>query len=132
MLCQFVNFNNLQYLSLMHQSNKHFNTPRPSRAKPGHLTIFLSVNGKASWGGEFDLCLGGVGKIEPEVSGLRLLSFLGAEAANSYKHVFGRDGEFKWRKRTFVSNWFTEKGCLVFFKACVKSREYLNINVFKL
>ena len=88
-----MNFNNLEYLSLMHQSNKHFNTPRPSRAKPGHLTIFLSVNGKASWGG--DLCLGRVGKIEPEVSGLRLLSFLGVEAANSYKHAFGRDGEFK-------------------------------------
>ena len=42
--------------------------------------------------GEFDLYLGGVGKIEPEVSGFKWFSFSGAEVANSYKHVFGRDG----------------------------------------
>ena len=34
-----------------------------------------------------------MGKIEPEVSGFKSL-FLGAEVANSYKHVFGRDVAF--------------------------------------
>ena len=37
-----------------------------------------------------------MGKIEPEVSGFKSLFFRGgggvAEVANSYKHVFGRDG----------------------------------------
>ena len=39
-----------------------------------------------------------MGKIEPEVSGFKSLFFWegggggGAEVANSYKHVFGRDG----------------------------------------
>ena len=37
-----------------------------------------------------------MGKIEPEVSGFKSLFFGGggggAEVANSYKHVFGRDG----------------------------------------
>ena len=44
---------------------------------------------------------GGVGKIEPEVSGFKSLLFSGggggAEVANSYKHVFGRDGRVKGR-----------------------------------
>ena len=45
---------------------------------------------------------GGVGKIEPEVSGFKSLFFLGGgggvtEVANSYKHVFGRDGRVKGR-----------------------------------
>ena len=45
-------------------------------------------------GWKFDLCLGVVGKIEPEVSGFNFFSFFfsGAEVANSYKLVFGRDG----------------------------------------
>ena len=42
------------------------------------------------WG--FDLCLGVVGKIEPEVSGLNVFFFSGAEVANSCKHAFRRDG----------------------------------------
>ena len=41
-----------------------------------------------------------MGKIEPEVSGFKSLFFFwggggGAKVANSYKHVFGRDGREK-------------------------------------
>ena len=36
------------------------------------------------------------GEIEPEVSGFKWLFFSGAEVANSYKHVFGRDGKAFW------------------------------------
>ena len=46
------------------------------------------------WRGEFDLCRGGVGKIEPEVYGFSFLFWGGrggVEVANSYKQVFGRD-----------------------------------------
>ena len=49
----------------------------PSRANLGHLTIFCALGvgnltGKAFRRvGKFDLCLGEVGKIEPEVSGLK-------------------------------------------------------------
>ena len=54
----------------------------------GHLTIFCArgvgnLTGKAFSGGrEFDLCLGGVGKIEPLVSGVffRAPKSLGAVA----------------------------------------------------
>ena len=39
------------------------------------------------WG--FDLCLGVVGKIEPELSGMFVS---GTEVAYSYEHVFKQDG----------------------------------------
>ena len=43
--------------------------------------------------------------------------------------------EFKGRDRTFVSDWPTKKGlqklCSA-FEACMKSREWLNINDFRL
>ena len=42
-------------------------------------------------GGEFDLCLGGLGKIEPEVPGLKRFFFSGAEVANSFKPGFHDD-----------------------------------------
>ena len=43
--------------------------------------------------------------------------------------------EFKGRYRTFVSDWLTKKGLqklLSAFKACMKSRECLNIDDFRL
>ena len=52
-------------------------------------------------------CLGGVEKIEPEVSGFKFF-FSGAEVANSYKHVFGRDGRV-WRKRYSICERLTYK-----------------------
>ena len=61
----------------------------PARGKPRAFDYFLCPGS-----GEFDLYLGGVEKIEPEVSGFKWFSFSGAEVANSYKHVFGRDGRF--------------------------------------
>ena len=70
----------------MRQSNRNFNIPPPP-GKPRAFDYFLRPGS-----GEFDLYLGAVGKIEPEVSGFKWFSFSGAEVANSYKHVFGRDG----------------------------------------
>ena len=56
------------FCAIMRRSNRNFNTPPPppttSRANLGHLTIFL-----CSGRGGFDLCMGGVVKIEQEVSG---------------------------------------------------------------
>ena len=67
----------------------------PTRANSGHLTMFCARGVgnsicKAFPGWGFDFCLGVVGKIEPEVSGLIFFSV--AEVANSYEHVFQRDG----------------------------------------
>ena len=78
----------------MHRSNRNFNITLP-RANTGHLTIFCArgvknLTGRPSRHVEYDLCQGGVGKIESEVSGFKFC-FFGAEVANSYKHVFGRD-----------------------------------------
>ena len=63
----------------------------PPRANPGHLTIFcaqgvgnLICKAFRGGGGGFELCLGVVGNIEPEVS----VFWEGAEVAN----VFRRDG----------------------------------------
>ena len=52
----------------MRRSNRNFNiAPSPGQT-PG-ISLF-SVPG----GGELDLCLGGVGKIEPEVSGFKFFA----------------------------------------------------------
>ena len=72
-------------VQIMCRSNRNLNIPPPG--KPRAFDYFLCPGS-----GEFDLYLGGVGKIEPEVSGFKWFSFSGAEVANSYKHVFGRDG----------------------------------------
>lgn len=83
-------------MNIMRRSNHNFNIP-PHRANLGHLTTLLP----GEWwiwqvrpfqGGKFDLCLVGVGKIEPEVYGFKWLFLGGTEVANSYKQVFGRDG----------------------------------------
>ena len=82
----------------MRRSNRNFNIPPPPppRANPGHLTIFCArgvgnLTDKA-FPGVGNLTLPGwVEKIEPEVSGFKCFFFSGAEVANGYKHVFGRD-----------------------------------------
>ena len=38
--------------------------------------------------------------------------------------------EFKGKDFAFVSEWLT-KSCVAFLKVCMKSREYLNANVFR-
>ena len=68
---------------------------QPLTGKPRLFDYFLwpgsgEFVGKAFQGSY--LCLGGVGKIEPEVSGFEWFLFSGAEVANSCRHVFGRDG----------------------------------------
>ena len=54
----------------------------PSRANSGHLTIFCAR------GGEFDLCLGGVGKKKRKCQ----VSFFFFGCRSRFKHVFARDG----------------------------------------
>ena len=53
-------------MGLMHRSNRNFNIPPLPPGKPRAFDYFLGPGS-----GEFDLYLGGVGKIEPEVSGLK-------------------------------------------------------------
>ena len=53
---------------------------KTSTSRPGKARAFNYLLCPGS--GEFDICLRGVGKIEPEVSGS---FFLGSEVANSYK-----------------------------------------------
>ena len=72
-----------------------------ARANPGHLTIFCArgvgnLTEKPSRGGEFDLCLGGVRKIEPEVSVFKWFFFFWGgggvpKPLTAIKHVWGRD-----------------------------------------
>ena len=61
--------------------------PPPPPGKPRAFDYFLCPGS-----GKLDLYQGGVGKIEPEVSGFKWFSFSGTEVTNSYKHVFGWDG----------------------------------------
>ena len=65
--------------------------PPPPQANPGHLTIFLT--GKAFPGvGNLTFAWVGWGKLNRKCQVSNGFFFLGAEVANSYKHVFGRDG----------------------------------------
>ena len=69
-----------QFLVIMHRSNRN-------------LTIFGArgvgnLTGRSSRGGEFDLCLGGVGKLNRKCQVSSDFFFSGTEATNSYKHVF--------------------------------------------
>ena len=85
---------------VMRQSNQNFNIPPP----PGKPRVFdYSL---CPWSGEFNLCLGRVGKLEQELEGFKWF-FLGAGVANSHKHVLGRDGRLR-RKR--YSGWVSDKG----------------------
>ena len=52
-------------MGLMHRSNQNFNIPPLPGQTPG--IWLLPVPGSE----EFDLYVGGVGKLEPEVSGLK-------------------------------------------------------------
>ena len=69
------------------------------------------------WG--FDLCLGVVGKIEPELSDVRNC-FSGAKIASSHKHVFRRDGYIKRKIYSIFERLaykkIVSKTCVVFFK----------------
>ena len=85
--------------------------PPPPRANPGHLTIFCArgvgnLTGKAfpGWG----ICLGGVGKIEPEVSN----GFFGGapKSLTAINTCLDEMEEFKGRDIAFVSDWLTKKG----------------------
>ena len=99
---------------LMRRSNRNFNIPPPPPGQTPGIWLF-SVPGewgiwriRPSRGWGIWPCLGGVEKIEPEVSGFNFFFFPGAEVANSYKHVFGRDGRV-WRKRYSICERLTYK-----------------------
>ena len=72
--------------------------PPPPQANPGHLTIFCArgvgnLTGKAFPGvGNLTFAWVGWGKLNRKCQVSNGFFFLGAEVANSYKHVFGRDG----------------------------------------
>ena len=75
-------------------------------------------------------------KLNWEVSGFKLSFVLGAKVANSYKHVFGRYG-INQRKIYNICERLAYKkkvvkSCVVFLKECMRSREWLNINDFRL
>ena len=88
-------------------------SPHPPPGKPWGFDYLLCPGS-----GEFDLCLRGVGKIEPEVSGFKWF-FLGPQVTNSYKNMsLDKMKEFKGRDVAFVSDWLTKK---VFKRSLLKT-----------
>ena len=65
--------------------------PPPPRANLGHLTTFC-----ARGVGNLTFVLAGWGKLDRKCK-VSNDFFFGVEVANSYKHVIGRDEEFKGR-----------------------------------
>ena len=101
--------------------------PPPPRANPGHLTIFCA----RGVGNLTDKAFPGVGNLTlPGWGGenwtgsvrFQIFFFSGAEVANSYKHVSGRDGRV-WRKRYSICERLT-------YKKRSQKWECLNINDF--
>ena len=89
----------------MHRSNRNFNIPTP-RGNPWAFDYFLCPGS-----GEFDLYLGGVGKIEPEkCQASSDFLFRAPKSLIAITTSLDEMEEFKGRDRTFVSDWFTKKG----------------------
>ena len=80
----------------MRRSNRNFNIPL---GKPRAFDYLLCPGS-----GEFDLCRHGVGKIEPEVSGLNE-SFSGTKVANSHKTLWTR-----WKRYSICERLAYNKG----------------------
>ena len=83
----------------------------PPRANPGYLTTICArevgnLTGRSSRGKENDLCLGGVGKFEPEVLGSVSDFFFRAPKSLTDVNTCLDGG----RDRTFVSDWLTKQG----------------------
>ena len=106
----------------MRRSNRNFNSPPPP-GKPRRFDHFLCPGS-----GEFDLFLGVVGKIEPEVSVLFFRALKSLTYLDETEEIIGRD-------IILVRDWLTKKkvlkSCVVFLKVCMRSRECLNINDFR-
>ena len=82
----------------------------PPQENPGHFTIFCArgvgnLTRRSSRGGEFDLCLGGVGKIKPELSGFKWFFWGGGRPKSllAINPCLEEMEEFKGRDRTFVA-----------------------------
>ena len=65
-------------------------------------------------GKKFDICLAGVGNIEPKVSNDCFSS--GAKSLTALSACLDKMGEFKGRDIAFVSDWLTQKKVL---KSCL-------------
>ena len=87
----------------------------PPRANPGHLTIFCArewgiwrVRPSRGWG--IWPCLGGVGNIWTGSVRFQIAFFGGgAEVANSYKRVFGRDGRVQRKRYSITKKAYKKK-----------------------
>ena len=100
--------------------------PPPPRANPGHLTISCArewgiwrVRPSRGWG--IWPCLGGVGKIEPEVSGFKSLFWGLPKSLTAINTCLGEMEECKGRD-TALQKKLTKKG--------LQKWECLNINYF--
>ena len=93
---------------LMHGSNRNFNIPPTPGQTPGKPRAFDNFLCPGS--GEFDLYLGGVGKIEPECQASSDFLFRAPMSLIAINTCLDEMEEFKGRDRTFVSDWLTKKG----------------------
>ena len=81
-------------------------------------------------GGELDLCVSRVGKIEPEVLGFKCFFFIIIRAPKSLTALntcLDEMEEFKGRDMAFVSDWLTKKVFKCVFKGG-SSKEYWLLN----
>ena len=97
-------------LLLMRRSNRNFNIPPPPpRANPGHLTIFCArgvgnLTDKAFPGVGNLRWVGGVEKIEPEVSGFKFFFLRAPKSLTAINTCLDEMEEFEGRDITFVSD----------------------------
>ena len=109
-----------------------------TRPNPRHLTIFCSLGmGNLICKAfprdeEFDLSLGVVGKIEPEVSGFNFFSRRCMKSLTAINTRLDEMEYVKGRDIALVSDRLTKKevfkSCVAFLKVCMESREGLNID----
>ena len=104
--------------------------PLSPRANPGHLTTSCAQ-------GMGNLTFTGVGweKLNQKCQAWSNFLFRAPKSLIAMNMCFHEMEEFKGRDRTFVSDWLTKRGIQKLWgasKACMKSRECLNINDFRL
>ena len=113
----------------MRRSNRNFNIP-PPRANPGHLTTSC-----ARGVGNLTFTWVGWGKLNQKCQASSDFLFRAPKSLIAINACLDEMEEFKGRDRTFVSDWLTKKGLQKLrsaFKTCMKSRECLNIDNFRL
>ena len=88
----------------MHRSNRNFNIP-PAPGKPRAFDYLLCPGS-----GEFDVYLGGVGKIEQKCQASSDFLFRAPKSLTAINTCLDEMEEFKGIDRTFVSDWLTKQG----------------------